>query len=85
VASGRISALRRNPDFTTIGMIFNEIAAEGLHASVKLSLDRTLGVGRVPNRNGQPRPISASPGEGLIVVPSTQPRLMRGTLMYWRN
>jgi len=85
VASGRMSVLRRKLDFTTVGMIFNEISAEGLHASVKLSLDRTLGVGRVPNRNGQPRPLSASPGEGLIVVPSTQPRLMRGTLMYWRN
>jgi hypothetical protein len=85
VATGRISTLRRNSEFTTIGMIFNEISAEGLHASVTLKLDRTLGVGRVPNRNSQPHLIPASPGEGLIVVPSTQPRLMRGTLMYWRN
>jgi hypothetical protein len=85
VAMGRISMLRRTPDFTTVGMIFTEIAAEGLHASVTLTLDRTIGVGRIPNRNLQPRLISASPGEGLIVVPSTQPRLMRGMLMYWRN
>lgn len=85
IATGRISTLRRNSEYTTLGMIFTDISAEGLHASVKLSLDRTLGVARVPNRNLQSRPIAPNPGEGLVVVPPIQPRLARGTLMYWRN
>jgi hypothetical protein len=85
VVSGRISTLQIKTEVTLLGLAFTDIAAEGLHCAVKLTLDSVLGVGRVRARSTQSRLEAPRPGEGLILVPSTQPRLMRGTLMYWRN
>jgi|KBSSwiStaDraftv2_1062776.scaffolds.fasta_scaffold255092_2 hypothetical protein len=85
VVSGRISTLQVKTEFTLLGLTFTDVAAEGLHSAVKLTLDSVLGVGRVRARTTQSRLEAPRPGEGLILVPSTQPRLMRGTLMYWRN
>ena len=85
VVSGRVTTLQKTTEVTSLGLTFSEITAEGLHASVKLSLDNVIGVGRVSLRGAHFRPVAASPGEGIVLVPSTQPRIMRGTLMYWRN
>jgi hypothetical protein len=85
LASGRISTLTRIGEHVSLGMTFSEIATENIHAVVNLKLDGILGVSRLTERGTGFRSAAPNPGEGIVNVPATQPRILRGTLMYWRN
>ncbi len=81
---GRISRLERHEDYTRIGLELSEIEAQGVRAKLKAKLEDILGLDAFgPKRRMEYR--DAKPGEGLIPINATRPRLMRGMVMFWRT
>ncbi len=79
--AGRISRLRGHEDYFELGLELLEIEGGGLRAKLKAKLDEVMGVERVRRALY----LAPNPGEGLIPVTTSRPRLMHGILMFWRT
>jgi hypothetical protein len=83
-AKGRITTLERHTEYTALGLTFTDIEAQGVHAPITLSLDDVIGIPKPSMRARNIRAIAARIGEGILYLTS-QTKLARGTLLYWRN
>ena len=80
---GRITRMERHDDYTELGIELSEIESNGLRAKLKAKLDEVIGLDS--NGSRARRMHAPSPGEGLIPLTTSRPRLVRGILMFWRT
>jgi hypothetical protein len=84
-ATGRITRLERNENYTMVGVAFPEIEAPGMVARMKGSLDRTFGVTPIVGRRALHWRTAIQPGEGTFPVGTSQFHLPKGCIMFWRT
>jgi hypothetical protein len=83
---GRITRMERHEDYTDLGLELSEIESGGLRARLQARLEEVIGVELFgPHTRRTTGAPAAKPGEGLIPMNSSRPRLMRGILMFWRT
>jgi hypothetical protein len=82
---GRVTRMERHENYIEVGLEFFEIESHSARAQLRAKLIEVVGADPLWK---QPRRIGAlapKPGEGLIPLSTTRPRLMRGMLMFWRT
>jgi hypothetical protein len=79
---GRLLHLEKRENYIVVGIRFSEIDAPGIEARFEGSLTQAYGLWPVRGRVVLPQKL---PGEGIFAVPSSQTRLARGCMMYWRS
>lgn len=79
---GRLMHLEKHDNYSVVGIRFNEIDAPGIEARFQGGLTQIFGASPVRGRIVLPQKL---PGEGIFAVPSSQTRLARGCMMYWRS
>jgi hypothetical protein len=86
VATGRVTRIERRSDYIVLGLEFDELAAPGAHAQLKLKLENVTGaqILLVPARR-VPYELNPKPGEGLIPLRGGLRNVLRGILMSWRT
>jgi hypothetical protein len=85
VATGRVTRLEREQNFTVIGLEFSELESAGVHARLQLKLESVANIAAPGPRDGIVFRRDPGPGEGLVPLRSGRTRLTRGVLMYWRT
>lgn len=84
-ATGRITRLEKGENSTVLGVEFPEIEAPGILARMKGNLDHSLGFEPFRPRQYLRMRSPALPGEGVIVMPAAQHRMVKGCIMFWRT
>ena len=85
MASGRISRLERHPNFTVLGLVFEELESSTMHARAEMKFDRLVGLDVLPAVRGWSPNTLPRDDEGLVALQSGRVRLRRGILMFWRT
>jgi hypothetical protein len=82
-ATGRVTRIERYDNFSVLGVEFSEIEAPGIVGRMKGKMVDITGPlkPRYPMRVHVP----PAPGEGLIQLLTSQRRLFKGCIMFWRT
>jgi hypothetical protein len=84
-ATGRITRLERNDNYTVLGVEFPEIVAPGILARMKGFMADGVGFAPVKGRQQIHTRTLQMPGEGIVPMPATQFHIGRGCIMFWRT